>query len=121
MNIKVQGLRLILIDDLNDLHLPMLDCCLKEFSIFVSDWSSSVCRHLLHNVVYNNLNLSQLKVESTLQFYLFFFNIRNSNWEPIIEPWDFSLCVCSLFNIDLNVSTHSQVPSILRTKWVQHR
>ncbi|KAJ3052099.1 hypothetical protein HK097_006900 [Rhizophlyctis rosea] len=68
---SVKSIRIILIDDLNDLHLPMLDLVLDKLVVDVSDWSS------------------HLRVESSPSIYINYFNVRNSHWEPFIEPWQF--------------------------------
>jgi vacuolar protein sorting-associated protein 13A/C len=32
-------------------------------------------------------------VDSSFSIYTGFFNVRNSHWEPLIEPWNFNLKV----------------------------
>lgn len=42
LQLSTQGLRVILIDDLNDLHLPMFDFSLTKVGLDVSDWSTQM-------------------------------------------------------------------------------
>ncbi|KAJ3227354.1 hypothetical protein HK099_002420 [Clydaea vesicula] len=73
LKLHTQGLRLILIDDLNDLHLPMFDFIVDRVGADVKDWST------------------QMEVRVALSMQVNYFNIKNSHWEPIIEPWSCSL------------------------------
>lgn len=71
-------LRIIIIDDLNNLHLPMVDIHLSKLICDLTD----------RNISETNVNVA-----------INYFNIRNSNWEPLLEPWHFILNVnYSLFN-----------------------
>jgi vacuolar protein sorting-associated protein 13A/C len=72
-NINIPSVRLVLIDDLNDLHLPMLDVTLSSFLVDMSDWSTN------------------LRLDSGLAAQASYFNVKNSHWEPLIEPWQCSL------------------------------
>jgi vacuolar protein sorting-associated protein 13A/C len=73
--VSTHGVRVILIDDLNDLHLPMFDFTLDQVGFDVSDWST------------------QMLVDLNIGLRVNFFNISNSHWEPIVEPWDFGFNV----------------------------
>ncbi|KAJ3037263.1 hypothetical protein HDV00_001828 [Rhizophlyctis rosea] len=73
LQVSIKSIRIILIDDLNDLHLPMLDLVVDKMVVDVSDWSS------------------HLRVETSPSVYINYFNVRNSHWEPFIEPWQFYL------------------------------
>ncbi|KAG0213348.1 hypothetical protein BGX28_004686 [Mortierella sp. GBA30] len=63
----IQGLQLILIDDMHS--LPMLDLKLDRFDLEVKEWSS------------------EMKVDTSLKPSINYFNVRNSHWEPLLEPW----------------------------------
>ncbi|KAG0246128.1 hypothetical protein B0O80DRAFT_498393 [Mortierella sp. GBAus27b] len=65
----IQSIQLILIDDLYS--LPMLDFKLDRFDLEVKEWSSD------------------MKVHTVLQPSINYFNVRNSHWEPLLEPWQF--------------------------------
>ena len=90
---SVKSIRIILIDDLNDLHLPMLDLVMDKLVVDVSDWSS----HVSHTM-YGSSNVClpmgfQLRIETSPSIYINYFNVRNSHWEPFIEPWQFFITV----------------------------
>ena len=70
-HVACKGLRFILIDDLNNLHLPMFDGILEPFAAEMLDWST------------------QLRIKTNLALQLSFYNVNNSHWEPVIEPWKF--------------------------------
>ncbi|KAG9326243.1 hypothetical protein KVV02_000958 [Mortierella alpina] len=63
----IHGLQLILIDDMHS--LPMLDLKLDRFDLEVKEWSS------------------EMKVDTSLRPSINYFNVRNSHWEPLLEPW----------------------------------
>ncbi|CAG8769250.1 9672_t:CDS:10, partial [Dentiscutata erythropus] len=66
-----QGTRLILIGDEHD--IPMIDGKCNNFTVTVNDWSS------------------QMSVDATISTYMNYFNLTNSHWEPLVEPWQYSL------------------------------
>lgn len=63
----------MMIEDLHD--LPFIDASVEPFSINVADWSRALSVDVGFNLQASN------------------FNFRNSHWEPIIEPWKFSIKV----------------------------
>ncbi|KAG9102497.1 hypothetical protein FRC06_001944 [Ceratobasidium sp. 370] len=65
------GFRLVLIGDLHE--LPMLHLKTKPFEITVSDWSG------------------ELKATTTFGTSINYWNLTNSHWEPLIDPWTFSI------------------------------
>ncbi|CAE6488407.1 unnamed protein product [Rhizoctonia solani] len=65
------GFRLVLIGDLHE--LPMLHLKTKPFEVLVSDWSG------------------ELKAATTFGTSINYWNLVNSHWEPLIDPWTFSL------------------------------
>ncbi|KAI9287283.1 vacuolar protein sorting-associated protein vps13 [Umbelopsis sp. AD052] len=75
-----QGMRLVLIEDIHE--LPLIDMNLEQFSIKASDWSKS------------------LLVDVDFQSYANFFNVKNSHWEPLIEPWKFNMKLMRRSNLD---------------------
>ncbi|KAH8555467.1 hypothetical protein BGW37DRAFT_419803 [Umbelopsis sp. PMI_123] len=75
-----QGMRLVLIEDIHE--LPLIDMNLEQFSIKASDWSKS------------------LLVDVDFQSYANFFNVKNSHWEPLIEPWKFNMKLMRRSNAD---------------------
>ncbi|KAG8691548.1 hypothetical protein FRC11_001538 [Ceratobasidium sp. 423] len=66
-----EGFRLVLIGDLHE--LPMLHLKTKPFEVLVSDWSG------------------ELKATTTFGTSINYWNLVNSHWEPLIDPWTFSL------------------------------
>ncbi|KAF8938290.1 hypothetical protein BGZ58_001218 [Dissophora ornata] len=69
----IQGFQLILIDDMYS--LPILDLKLDRFDLEVKEWSS------------------EMKVDTSLRTSINYFNVRNSHWEPLLEPWQFVIHV----------------------------
>ncbi|KAI9315667.1 hypothetical protein BX666DRAFT_1957951, partial [Dichotomocladium elegans] len=104
-----QGLQIILIEEVHE--MPMVDINLKAFSVNVANWSRS------------------LSVDVSLSSYMNYFNIKNSHWEPLIEPWDFKvqlsrrstkpedpLQIRLISDYDLNVNiTHTLLETALAT------
>ncbi|KAF7732148.1 hypothetical protein EC973_006403 [Apophysomyces ossiformis] len=68
-----QGVQVILIEEIHE--MPMIDITLKPFNVDVVNWSRS------------------LAVEVNFQTYVNYFNVKNSHWEPLVEPWAFKLCL----------------------------
>ncbi|OSX67568.1 hypothetical protein POSPLADRAFT_1064162 [Postia placenta MAD-698-R-SB12] len=68
------GLRLVLIGDLHE--QPLLHLKVKPFIVGAKDWSG------------------ELRATSTLAIHTSYWNISNSHWEPLIDPWTFTTAVC---------------------------
>ncbi|KAJ1549196.1 hypothetical protein HK405_008107 [Cladochytrium tenue] len=68
-----QGIRLILIDDLNDVQLPMFDFVVDKLVVEIADWSSS------------------MRVDAGVKLHVNYFNTKNSHWEPLVELFEFYL------------------------------
>ncbi|TFY80723.1 hypothetical protein EWM64_g3289 [Hericium alpestre] len=68
-----EGFRLILIGDLHE--QPMLHLKVKSYVVDLKDWSS------------------QLQASTTLATSVSFWNLTNSHWEPLIDPWAFTASV----------------------------
>ncbi|KAL7754164.1 Vacuolar protein sorting-associated protein 13 [Sorochytrium milnesiophthora] len=69
LQLSILGIKVVLIDDMNDLHLPMIDMSVGEADISISDWSTG------------------LRVSAPLSLAINYYNVRNSHWEPLVEPW----------------------------------
>ncbi|KAI9340870.1 hypothetical protein BDR26DRAFT_820276 [Obelidium mucronatum] len=75
IQVTTQGIRIIMIDDLNDLQLPMYDFVIDKLFFEVSDWSTA------------------LRVDTGLKLHVNNFNVKNSHWEPLVEGFEFYLNV----------------------------
>ena len=73
--VSVEGLKAVLIDDLNDLHMPIFECGCTKTVFELNDWSS------------------KYRVELGISLFANYFNVKNSHWEPLIESWQFSVDV----------------------------
>ncbi|OAJ41917.1 hypothetical protein BDEG_25446 [Batrachochytrium dendrobatidis JEL423] len=71
--LTIDGVRAVLIDDINDFHVPILDLVFDKFIVEVADWSS------------------QIRFDTTLSLHANYFNLKNSHWEPFVEQWQFSV------------------------------
>ncbi|KIK70982.1 hypothetical protein GYMLUDRAFT_33082 [Collybiopsis luxurians FD-317 M1] len=81
------GFRLVLIGDLHE--QPMLHLKVKPFIIGAKDWSG------------------ELSATTTLATQISYWNLTNSHWEPLIDPWTFSISLskessASALNVDLS-------------------
>ncbi|EIW86715.1 vacuolar protein sorting-associated protein 13 [Coniophora puteana RWD-64-598 SS2] len=98
MSASFDGFRLILIGDMHE--QPMLHLKLSPFTIKAVDWSS------------------ELQANSSLSLQISYWNLTNSHWEPLIDPWAFALSLArdptsgevksslsSRERLDLNLST----------------
>ncbi|KAF7306925.1 hypothetical protein MIND_00485000 [Mycena indigotica] len=91
------GFRLILIGDMHE--QPMLHLKIKPFIIGAKDWSG------------------ELQATTTMASQISYWNLTNSHWEPLIDPWTFttsitrspsnamSLTLSSRERLDLNLTT----------------
>ncbi|KAI0073133.1 vacuolar protein sorting-associated protein 13 [Panus rudis PR-1116 ss-1] len=70
---SMDGFRLILIGDLHE--QPMLHLKILPFEIGARDWSG------------------ELHATTTVSVHLSYWNLTNSHWEPLIDPWSFSAAV----------------------------
>ncbi|KAK9707772.1 Vacuolar protein sorting-associated protein 13, partial [Basidiobolus ranarum] len=75
LRLVFKNLEIILVNDMND--LPFVDFQLTKCVINAANWSSK-----LH-----------LKAQVALQTN--FLNLKNSHWEPLIEPWEFETQVAA--------------------------
>ncbi|CAL1695807.1 unnamed protein product [Somion occarium] len=94
----IDGFRLILIGDLHE--QPMLHLRVKPFTLNANDWSG------------------ELQAMTTLGVHISYWNLTNSHWEPLIDPWTFSpsvardgptggitVAVTARERLNLNIST----------------
>ncbi|KAH9944371.1 vacuolar protein sorting-associated protein 13 [Epithele typhae] len=65
-----EGFRLVLIGDLHE--QPLLHLRVKPFILGAKDWSG------------------ELQATSTLSTHISYWNLTNSHWEPLIDPWTFT-------------------------------
>ncbi|EKM61051.1 uncharacterized protein PHACADRAFT_156217 [Phanerochaete carnosa HHB-10118-sp] len=68
-----EGFRLILIGDLHE--QPMLHLKVKPFVMTAKDWSA------------------ELQATTTLAVHISYWNLTNSHWEPLIDPWTFTASI----------------------------
>ncbi|ORX43331.1 DUF1162-domain-containing protein [Hesseltinella vesiculosa] len=73
MRATFQGMQVILIEDIHE--FPMIDMTMKAFHIEAADWTRSLSAGVDFSTFVN------------------YFNVKNSHWEPLIEPWQFTLYV----------------------------
>ncbi|KDE03795.1 hypothetical protein MVLG_05736 [Microbotryum lychnidis-dioicae p1A1 Lamole] len=73
LKVTLDGFQLVLIGDLHD--LPVFDIRAEEFTAEVRNWSSDLD--------------AQVTIEPRVQC----FNLRVSTWEPLVDPWRFSVNV----------------------------
>ncbi|KAI6047634.1 vacuolar protein sorting-associated protein 13 [Pisolithus marmoratus] len=73
MKAIVDGFRLILIGDMHE--QPMVDLSLRPFVVNLNDWSS------------------KLNAATVVSTQINFWNLTNSHWEPLIDPWTFTLSI----------------------------
>lgn len=69
----------------------MFDFSVEKVALDVSDWSS------------------QMLVDLDLSLQVNYFNIKNSHWEPIIEPWSCNLNITRSMEKTMAVSFTSRV------------
>ncbi|GMG40334.1 unnamed protein product [Ambrosiozyma monospora] len=73
LTVNIEGLRLVLIGDVHE--LPVLDMEVKPFEFVAKNWSTD------------------LEAHTTIKSLANVFNYSTSLWEPLLDPWSFSLHV----------------------------
>jgi vacuolar protein sorting-associated protein 13A/C len=73
LRVSIDGIQAVLIDDLNNLHLPIFEFGFDRTLFEITNWSSN------------------LQFDLGVSLFANYFNIKNSHWEPMIESWQFSL------------------------------
>ncbi|KAH9937704.1 vacuolar protein sorting-associated protein 13 [Fomitopsis serialis] len=96
------GLRLVLIGDLHE--QPLLHVKVKPFILGAKDWSG------------------ELRATSTLALHVSYWNMTNSHWEPLIDPWTFSTSVArnnTSGALTLNVSARERLDVNITTMFIE--
>ncbi|KAJ2927125.1 hypothetical protein H1R20_g9964, partial [Candolleomyces eurysporus] len=110
---SLDGFKLILIGDLHE--QPMLHLKVKPFIIGAKDWSGA------------------LRATTTLATQITYWNLSNSHWEPLIDPWTFTISISkdsamgamhlslsARERLDLNLSTtFAELAITTMNKWNQ--
>uniref|UniRef100_A0A0W0G3E4 Putative vacuolar protein sorting-associated protein vps13 n=1 Tax=Moniliophthora roreri TaxID=221103 RepID=A0A0W0G3E4_MONRR len=92
------GFRLVLIGDMHE--QPMLHLKVKPFIVGAKDWSG------------------ELSATTTLATQISYWNLTNSHWEPLIDPWRFSILVgreTPLSELNLKLSARERLDLNLST------
>lgn len=71
LTVAVDKLQIIIIGDLHE--LPLLNLSTQEFSVRLTDWSN------------------QLSMETAICLLINSYNLTNSHWEPLMDPWPLAL------------------------------
>ena len=69
----MKGFRVILISDIQE--TPVIHMAAKGFAVTVTDWST------------------QLHASTVIPITIDYYNLKVSQWEPLIDPWKFSVTV----------------------------
>ncbi|KAL5518944.1 VPS13 [Sanghuangporus vaninii] len=88
LELALRGFRFVLIGDLHE--APVLQLATKPFSVSITDWSS------------------QLQARTTIPLSISYWNLKNSHWEPFIDPWNFTVSmqrITSSGGISLNMTS----------------
>ncbi|KAJ3842350.1 vacuolar protein sorting-associated protein 13 [Lentinula raphanica] len=96
------GFRLVLIGDLHE--QPMLHLKIKPFIIGAKDWSG------------------ELSATTTLAMQISYWNLTNSHWEPLIDPWTLSASVSKenlAGALNINLSARERLDLNLSTTFAE--
>ncbi|KDR84988.1 hypothetical protein GALMADRAFT_233521 [Galerina marginata CBS 339.88] len=96
------GFRLVLIGDLHE--QPMLHLKVKPFIIGAQDWSG------------------QLHATTTMTTTITYWNLTNSHWEPLIDPWTLTTMVAkeiSTGSLNLTLSARERLDLNISTTFVE--
>lgn len=74
-------------------QLPVIDFNMEAFEINLSDWSREVSDTLSGTRSVSSEHL-QLSGATSFGIKMQYWNLMNSHWEPLIDPWRMSLQVC---------------------------
>jgi vacuolar protein sorting-associated protein 13A/C len=94
-----EGFQLVLIGDLHE--LPLLHLHTRPFKATVQDWSGDVSRplrsgrHVCSHAeeLFLLARRPQMKFITALKPSIKYYNLTNSAWEPLLEPYSFMLRV----------------------------
>ena len=70
---RVNGFQLVLVGDLQE--IPFIHLSTPEFQVAINDWSGD------------------MKLATSIQTQIRYFNLANSYFEPLLDPWTFNLRV----------------------------
>lgn len=76
LSVFVDKLQVVLIGDLHE--LPLMDFHTRQFELTASNWSN------------------ELSFETSVTFAINYYNLTNSHWEPLMEPWPMSFQMARL-------------------------
>lgn len=68
---EFEGLRFVMIGTVQE--LPMLDCCVRPFTVTSNNWSEMS---------------SEFFASTMMDTFLNIYNYEKSAWEPLVEPWN---------------------------------
>jgi vacuolar protein sorting-associated protein 13A/C len=91
LDASIEGFRLVLIGDIHE--LPLVHFESKAFELSAMDWTGEVSIPLTTSHLDYVHRVHQLSASATLCASVTYWNLTNSHWEPVIEPWVFSLLV----------------------------
>ena len=74
-------------------EIPMFHLETKPFALTVKDWSAEVCSLLPFFIQYILIERLKLHASTSIATTAKYWNLKNSHWEPIIDPWTFSATV----------------------------
>jgi len=96
------GFRLVLIGDLHE--QPMLHLKVKPFIVGARDWSG------------------ELHATTTMATSITYWNLTNSHWEPLIDPWTFTFVVAKespTGGLDINLSARERLDLNISTTFIE--
>ncbi|KAJ3515399.1 hypothetical protein NLJ89_g1777 [Agrocybe chaxingu] len=102
MRASFDGFRLVLIGDLHE--QPMLHLKVKPFILGAKDWSG------------------ELHATTTMTTAITYFNLTNSHWEPLIDPWTLTIAVTRegpTGGLDLTLSARERLDLNISTTFVE--
>jgi vacuolar protein sorting-associated protein 13A/C len=99
-HLNFNGLRLLLIDDLENFHLPVVEGVIEGIDLNASSWSEGL-----------------LSLSTTINLGLSYYNVKNSHWEPIVEPMNIQLDIVN--NSVVNVTSENTLDFTLTTSLIE--
>ncbi|KAH7883589.1 vacuolar protein sorting-associated protein 13 [Phlebopus sp. FC_14] len=103
MKASIDGFRLILIGDMHE--QPMLHFNVKPFTVIAKDWSS------------------ELQASAILEMQINYWNLTNSHWEPLIDPWKFMISLTRdqpSSGIEVSFTAHECLDLNISTVFMEH-
>ncbi|KAI9034346.1 hypothetical protein DFJ74DRAFT_600747 [Hyaloraphidium curvatum] len=73
LDLRVGGLEIVLIDDVTDPMIQMINIRIMPLTLRATEWSGALSLELPIGIAVN------------------YFNVKNSHWEPLVEPWKCSV------------------------------